>query len=576
MKSVLLVFVFIISSHCIQTSAAKGSDIRLNQVGYYPGSVKTFVVVNSKSSGFEVCDLKGKTLFNGKLTGRGTWEQSGEAVKTGDFSTFKRTGEFRIFVKDKGDSHVFEIKPHLYRDVLYGAIKSYYYHRVSFELEEKYAGKWKRPLGHPDDKVLFHPSSGKSEGHMSSPGGWYDAGDYNKYVVNAGVTVCLMQGFYELYPDVVKDNVLNIPESGNKISDLLDEIKYELDWVLTMQDKDGGVFFKVSQKNFGGFIMPHQDKDLRYVIGKATAPSLNFVAMTAQAARVFKTIDPAYSEKCLIAAQRAWEWALKNPRIIYKNPPDVHTGEYSDDKLDDEFFWAAAELLVTTGDPQYISRIEAFLDTPGAVNNVKKASWRFFMDELGVLTLVSRLEPKTPALKRLKEKAVNILLKEADSLVKQVDAIPYRITSNPYVWGSNGEVADDTVLLAHAYRLTGERRYLEAIIQTVDYLFGKNAVGYSFLTGFGDKTPMFPHQRPSGADGIEDPLPGFLVGGPNQERQDDLDKGQQYGVRYPDKHPAKCYVDLQPSYASNEVCINWNAPLVYILGFLEANHQHLQ
>jgi endoglucanase len=111
--------------------------------------------------------------------------------------------------------------------------------------------------------------------------------------------------------------------------------------------------------------------------------------------------------------------------------------------------------------------------------------------------------------------------------------------------------------------LTGDEKYLFGAEQMTDYIFGKNATGYCFLTGYGAKKVMFPHHRPSGADGIEDPVPGFVVGGPNRHKQD---RGQ---VEYTSDFPAKSYMDLEASYASNEVCLNWNAPLVYVLGYIE-------
>ena len=213
-------------------------NIRLNQLGYYPHAVKRFVVVNSTADAFQVRDPEGKTVYEGKLMDRGLWKTSNEYVKTGDFSSFQKPGKYRVFIKDKGKSYPFKIKDHLYKEALKASLKSYYYQRASLELTERYAGLWKRPRGHPDNRCFYHPTSGRSKGYMNSPGGWYDAGDYNKYIVNAGVSVCTMLALYELYPEAIKDNAINIPASGNGISDLLDEVRYELDWVLTMQDDD--------------------------------------------------------------------------------------------------------------------------------------------------------------------------------------------------------------------------------------------------------------------------------------------------------------------------------------------------
>jgi endoglucanase len=575
-KITVLITIFLFFSVSSVSSVAKikagKDDIRLNQLGYYPKAAKTVVVVDSSASLFTLRDKAGNDVYKAKLTDRGWWELSGENIKTGDFSSFKRPGTYTIYVKDKGVSHEFEIKSHLYREALKASLKSYYFHRVSMELEEKYAGKWRRPMGHPDTKCLFHPSSGYTSGYMSSPGGWYDAGDYNKYVVNAGVTVGIMLSFYELFPEIFPDNSINIPESGNGVSDLLDELKYELDWVITMQDKDGGVFFKLTSKDFTGFIMPHRDTTQRYVVGKSTASTLNLAAMTAQAARVFKSIDKAYAARCLDASKKAFQWAIKNNKRFYTNPPDIKTGEYGDKDLEEETFWAATQLMITTGDQSYLPYVEAYIDK---VENRKTESWRFFLDELGTFSLSTLPDTKQPKLEHIKQKAIQVVLRLADEILKEIERIPYRIPKSHFVWASNGDMADDAVILAYAYIHTGKRKYLDGISETVDYLFGKNATSYSFLTGFGDKPPQRPHQRLSGSDGIAEPLPGFLVGGPNKERQDDIEVRKTYGVKYPKKEPARSYVDGVQSYASNEVCINWNAPLVFILGFLESNEKAL-
>ena len=179
-------------------------------------------------------------------------------------------------------------------------------------IEEQYGGIYQRASGHPDDRCIYHPSSGLNEGILSSPGGWYDAGDYGKYVVNAALTVGQMLNLLELLPDAIPSDQLNIPESGNGIRDLMDEIRYELDWVATMQDEDGGVFHKLTALTFGGFIMPEEYTLDRYIFGKGTAASLNFAAVMAQTSRVYAEVDPDFSSEALIAAERAWDWALVN------------------------------------------------------------------------------------------------------------------------------------------------------------------------------------------------------------------------------------------------------------------------
>ncbi len=545
----------------LSASAMAGSnDIRLNQIGYYPKSIKQFMVVETNSGEFEIKDHLGAVKFKGMLLDNGRWDASGERVKVGDFTKFSEPGMYRISVPGKEDSFEFKIGPDIYREVLTAAMRTYYFQRASMALEEKYAGKYARAMGHSDDSCAYHASSGRTEGSRSSPGGWYDAGDYNKYVVNAGVTVGTLLGMAELIPGVFPDNSLNIPESGNGVRDVLDEIKYELRWLLTMQDDDGGVFFKLTTKGFPGFIMPAEDKAQRFVVGKSTSSALNFAAVAAQAARVYRTVDRPLSDQCLIASERAWNWASQNNHVVYANPPDIKTGAYSHTEFDNESFWAAAELLITTGKDEYLDYVRKHVK-PAEI--VLTENWRNYVRNLGEFSLANLNSRLTQSEKKSIQKSIVTL---ADRLSDRIRTIPYRVPLDRFAWGSNSDILDEGIVMALAFKYTGDLKYLDSLVETVDYVFGKNATGYSFVTGFGSRTPMHPHHRPSEADKIPAPIPGFVVGGPNSARED-----SSGGVVYASLLPAKSYTDQLGSYASNEIAINWNAPLVYVLAFLQTN-----
>jgi len=563
-----LVFTLILFTNCKEEP--QNAEIRINQIGYYPNSVKKAVVVESNEDEFEIQTTDGKEVFEGDLKDAGFWDKSGENVKIADFSAFKKPGKYILVVDDaKAPSYEFEIKPNLYDDAFKASLKSYYLIRVSMDIDKKHAGIYHRKGGHPDALCYLHPSAERGKGHISSPKGWYDAGDYNKYVVNGGVTVGTMLNLYEMYPDIAADGFTNIPESGNGMSDLLDEIKYELDWVLTMQAPDGASAMKLTSKDFTGFIMPDKDKTKRWVVGKATAPTLNFAAMTAQAARLYKESDPEFAGRCSAAAEKAWAWAEKNPDVVYKNPEDIKTGEYSDKNFTEEFWWAASELYLATGKKQYLEYLTSH--EPYMKMEVGE-TWRKFLGNIGSFSIL--LADTDEEIASVKEKIKKQLFTTADGLLEKINKIPYRIAVENFQWGSNSDVQNTAMILAYAYKLSNEQKYLDGVIETMDYIFGKNAVGYSFLTGFGSKQVMHIHNRISGADGIEKPLPGLIAGGPNAAQQDNIKK-TKFGVEYQSDLPAKSYVDKQPSYASNENAINWNAPNVFVLGFLMANDDKL-
>ncbi|MCA0932520.1 glycoside hydrolase family 9 protein [Lutimonas saemankumensis] len=556
---VLSALILLITYGCdSKKESAKISDqIRINQIGFYPSSVKQFTVVDTEASSFKLVDAYNNKVYAGELVDQGTWEASGEKVLLGDFSSFTAPGAYYIVVNDSIASYPFKIKKGLYGSALKAAIKSYYFQRASMPIAEEYGGIYQRAEGHLDDKCLYHPSSGRTEGTLNSPGGWYDAGDYGKYIVNASLSVGQMLLILEQYPEMMINIGLNIPETGNGITDLWDELRYELDWIQTMQDDDGGVYFKLTAKGFSGFVMP-EDYDLdRYIIGKGTASTLDFAAVLAQASRLYKNIDEKWASKALEASKKAFKWAEENNNIPFKNPEDVSTGEYGDDEFSDDFFWASTELYLATQEDQYKT---AMLKYQPAYEHKLADSWKNFVRNVGFHSLLENRDKLDQA---MADQLVQGHKALADDILQKIQEHPYRIGLNSFEWGSNSDILNQALILCVAHRLTGEEKYLLGAEQITDYIFGKNATGYSFMTGFGAKKVMFPHHRPSGADSIADPVPGFIIGGPNDDRQDAHD------VNYSSEFPAKAYMDVEPSFASNEVCINWNAPAVYVLGYLE-------
>lgn len=440
------------------------------------------------------------------------------------------------------------------RKAAYASLKSFYYQRSSFELTPQFAGLWTRPAGHPDTACIFHASTGKT-GKISSKGGWYDAGDYGKYVINAGISVASLLSFYENFNAYFADGSIHIPESGNGKNDLLDEVKVELDWLKTMQDTDGGVFFKLTTLKFCGFITPEQDKADRYVIGKTSASALDFAAMMAMAGRIYKNYDAAYANDCMTRAERAWTWANSRPRSYFKNPKDVLTGEYGDGNVSDEFSWAASELYISTQKSEYKAYLEKvaadlkYKSSPGWSNVQSLASLSLATQTNGLASdLISNIR--------------NSILETADVFIEQIKTSPCRIPKFGYNWGSNSEIANQGVGLLYAYLISKDLKYIKAAAECADYLLGKNGTGFSFVSGYGSKTVMNFHHRPSFADGIRQPVPGLVSGGPNPGHQDK--------EKYPFSEPAKSFIDVTESYASNEVAVNWNSPTTVLFAGVDA------
>lgn len=572
----ILGLLFLIYSPCLGWSQKSADSIQLNQTGFYPDGPKVAVVRGAQAGEFYVIDRGDKdTVFRGRLSGPCYAAHWPGPVRIADFSALLAPGRYVIRVPCLGSSYPFEISADVHKGVAKASLKGFYFQRAGVGLPAGYAGKWARSAGHPDKNVLIHASTAtekRPEGSViSSPGGWYDAGDYNKYIVNSGITIGTLLSAYEDFPDYFRRQRLNMPENANRIPDLLDEALWNLRWMLTMQDPDDrGVYHKLTAAKFEGMVMPQEAVATRYVVRKSTAAALDFAAVMAQAARVFAGFEkelPGLADSCLQAARQAWEWAVQHPEKIYDQDamnkqyaPPVTTGPYGDRDLADEFIWAACELYITTGDDRYYKVVDILPD-----EQMPLPSWRQ-VRLLGYYSFLRFRQQLPEAVQEDVEQIRQQLIRLADEWIAGMQQHPYRvvmgITADDFVWGSNSVAANQGIALVQAYRLTSERKYLGAALANLDYLLGRNATGYSFLTGFGSKTPMHIHHRPSEADGIDEPVPGLLAGGPNP--------GMQDGCRYPSDRPAAAYVDDACSYASNEITINWNAPLVYLASALEA------
>ena len=534
-------------------------DIRYNQVAYWTGKEKLINIVGKNpfsNKPYSIHEVTGRILEEGTTGTAELWEDSGEYVATVDISEMEEEGMY-YFTSDDLQIY-FEIRQDGYAEIREQIFKYYYYNRASTALTTEFAGDYARAAGHPDTEVLIHDSAESPDrpvgSTISAPKGWYDAGDYNKYIVNSGISTYTLLAAYEHYSDYYKNLEFNIPEKGGDLPDILDEVLWNLEWMLAMQDPaDGGVYHKLTGLTFSGNIMPNEYTMDRYVVQKTTSAALNFAAVTAVASRIFQNFEsakPGFSAQLLTTSEQAYQWAKENPTIYYEQPADVQTGEYGDENLTDEFQWAAVELFITSDKVEYSQDINVTTISEGV------PAWPF-VSPLALVSMVHHLDAFTD--EAVKDAAVTKLINSADVLVQNVENSPMQIamSTTDYVWGSNGGAGNQLLILIRAYEATKEDIYLNTAYKAMDYLFGRNGTGYCYVTGFGDKEVLDPHHRISVADDVARPVPGMIVGGPHP--------GQQDGCNYPSDQPSASYVDLYCSYSTNEVTINWNAPLVYAI-----------
>ncbi len=582
-RLLFVVSVLIGFSSCAQTQHKGSEMISLNQIGFYPAGPKVAIITAPDAIEFSVLTAEGNSeVFSGKLSQPKEWPHSKELVRQADFFGLEKEGKYVLRVPGVGDSYEFEIEKNVHFEPAKASVKAFYFQRVSTALPEEFAGKWAREAGHPDTEVKIHNSAATESrpagSLISSARGWYDAGDYNKYIVNSGITMGTLFSFYEDFPKYLDTLNLNIPESGNNIPDLLDETLYNLRWMMTMQDEDGGVYHKLTSADFQGAVMPKDAKYQRYVVQKGTAATLNFAAVTAQAARIFREYKdelPGLDDSLLVMSEMAYSWAKENPNVIYNQrelkDPAINTGAYGDKNFEDEFHWAATELFITTGNEHYYKEtdIEGAIKSPD--DNFDIPNWRN-VNTLALYSLArfrknyeqSDVVDVNTVLRKITEMADGLVANTRESAY----GIPMGSHQSDFVWGSNSEAANQGVLLLNAYMITGEKKYLNSANHNLDYLLGRNATGFSFLTGYGERSTRDPHHRPSEADEIEEPVPGLLAGGPNPGQQDKASCGDKYTEVH--KYPATSYIDDRCSYASNEIAINWNAPFAYLANAIEA------
>ena len=555
---------FIVASACAAVTVS-AATVYQNQVGFLTGGLKQIAVLDAAGEDVVFKDAEGKAVLTVTAPEAQPWEPAGTSASLVDFTELNVPGTYSIFIGDEEVGHPVIIDDNAYEGITKGSLKFFYFQRASTALEEEYAGIYARAAGHPDTSVKYHASTGhqtSSDSTISAPKGWYDAGDYGKYIVNSGITTYTLLQLYQqnkAYFDTLK---LNIPESNNDVPDLLDEIRWNLDWMAAMQDTDGGVFHKLTTKQFASMVMPEKTTTQRFVIGKGVEATWNFAAVMALAADIYSPYDSAFANSCAKAAVKARWWAYTHPTAIYEQPKDIGTGTYTGSITWTLKLWANAELYRITGDKVFADSLHTLKYTR------KKATLQSWSNSLMLEAFTIATNPEVFDEADV-DTAKALIFTLADAYVASLDKNGFGVamTNNDFFWGSNSMAANKGMVLIHAYILTKDEKYLNAAIGLVDYMLGRNPLDKSYLTGYGVNPVMNPHHRPSQADGIEAPVPGMLSGGPNATANDAGTCKLDYAK---DKPPAEAYYDNACSFASNEVAINWNAPFAYLVGSIQA------
>jgi endoglucanase len=538
--------------------------IKVDQVGY-PLHGPKVALVSTAAKTFDVRRASdGVVVFQGKLTPAAADANTGDQVQAADFSALKSEGSYYLQVPGVGRSWTFSVDANVYERTYYLAMRGFYGQRcgTAVDMGPEFPG-YTHAICHQQGE--FHASSG-AKGPRDNIGGWHDAGDYGRYMVNSGVSTGTLLWAWEIYGARLKNISLQIPESGNGTPDILNEARWNLEWMLKMQDDDGGAWHKQTSEHFSGFVAPEDDKLPSEVIGTGVAPfkstcaTADLAAVGAIAARVYKPFDPKFATQALEAARKAWTWAEKNPDVTFKNPTGVSTGVYGDSSCKDERLWAAAELWRTTGEPAYQDFfVKHYAEFLPSLDSPPSENWSA-MGAMALWTyaLSTRKGAHAEVVTAIRQRA----LTAAHAVVARTRSNPYHVSmqAKDYVWGSNGVAANYGMYLLIANKLSPDQGFVDAARDNLHYLLGRNTFSLSWVTQVGENPFRHPHHRPSG-DGKQDkPWPGLLSGGPNAGRADEV-----LAELPKDLPPAKVYADQLASYASNEIAINWQASLVFLL-----------
>ena len=567
-----------------------GSPVRVNQVGYLTEGPKhgTFVTEATEPLTWVLKDADGNEVATGTTEPAGVDPTSRQNVHTFDFSEVTEPGEDYTVTIDEEVSEPFAIGDDLYSSLRTDALAYFYHNRSGIEIDADLVGEeYARPAGH----VGVEPNQGDTdvpcqEGlcdyRLDVSSGWYDAGDHGKYVVNGGISVAQLMSAYERTltagnadGEALGDGALRVPEQGNGVPDILDEARWELDFLMKMQvpqgeELAGMAHHKIHDREWTALPMrPDQDPQPRELHAPSTAATLNLAATGAQCARLFRPYDEEFADRCLTAARTAWEAAQAHPDM-YADPNDGEGGgAYSDDNVTDEFYWAAAELYLTTGEDTYKQAVfgsELHGDTE-AVFPRGGLNWGATAG-LGALSLATvRGDLTEDELAEVRAMVLEAADGYAEDSRQAAYGVPYAPENNQYVWGSNSQVLNNMVVLATAHDLTGETVYRDAVLHGLDYLLGRNPLNQSYVTGYGERDSHNQHHRfwANQLDpDLPNPAPGSVAGGPNVGLEDEVAQEKLTGCA-----PAMCYIDDIGSWSTNEITINWNAPLAWVASYVD-------
>lgn len=532
------------------------NDIVVNQLGYEPSANKRAYWVDPESKHLDLLAIPNDAKVARFPLTYNSHLPNGKPVYVADFSVVAEPGWYVLKSADKR-SVPFEIKNNVYQGLQTALVHALLLQRSGEAVYSPVTGM-ARPPSHIKDGEIFRGDEFNPKGTViDASGGWYDAGDFGKYIATATITVARMLEAYRQSP-----NQFDSP--NGEMPPILVEALYELNWMMKMQRKDGAVYRKLSGATWPAKIPPWLDTQTRYIYGVSTPDTAKFAATLAFASRIYQPFDKTLSKQMLAAAELAWRYLETQPEqyIDWQKEDDSGSGPYIYNQFDkeialetdvDDRIWAAAELYITANKESYLSYVESHYSQLVATG---RPMLDFFEWKNPALMGVWHIMTETNT------KLVESMKRDLDSVArdyaKSAQQSPFYVANRKFIWGSNKMVAEIGILLAWSDIISGKRDYQWLVQAQLDYLLGANGFNMSYVTHFGTHAVRHLHHLYRIGTGVS--LPGFLVGGPNI-------KGQA-GIA-PKDLGMLSYVDDEKSYAVNEFAIDYNAALIGLLAVID-------
>jgi hypothetical protein len=602
------------------------TQIHVNQIGYTPGAQKVAVLADPQT-GFNSAESytppttlevrvagTGAIVFTGARTvwnAGATDAQSGDKVWWFDFSALTTPGQYYIFdTTANARSDVFEISPTVYREVLKHAVRMFYYQRSGFAKAAPYTNlKWADGpaflAANQDPAVRLVTDQGNAATERDLRGGWFDAGDYNKYTLFAHYALLHLLHAYQQHPSVFTDDY-GLPESGNGLPDILDEVKWELDFLLRMQQANGSVLVKVSTTTAAWATPPSADTHVRYYAAASTASTACTAAVFALASAIYTGAgQSAYGTALSTAATNAWTWAFANQNVASSNAgfttadPEAPGGAnlpatyYRQACLRE----AAAYLYALNQGPAYKTYFEANYTSAYAIAaDYQWIAYHPWVQENMALLHYTVQPGITPAVKTaIEAKKLTTMGNYMffPALASQRDAYRANLESGEYVWGSNevksaiGNMFLD--MIRYNQDSANHTAYRHGAAGYLHYLLGVNPMGITYLTNlyaYGAERSaneiwhgwfFYGSDWQNALTSPKGPAPGYLAGGPNEY----YGGGPDCNLSPPGGEPRqKAYLDSNENwrnpngdcalYSINEPSIVYQGAFVHLLAGLVA------